>query len=449
MYEDVLRGLEPPPKKVEGAMMRTASSMVHCLPIASTQRAALLAAICSSQSRKKAESYLGTLGPVQYTTSRDNAGFIALGHDIERPPKTRLNYEKGAVEACVRNMLLHTDQESWGQTHYHIPNLVTTVNLSDGTTPLWKPGDDTTVPLPRLRREAGVNESYRMYLQSCGVCSTKNKKDSEGEAIVRQCIWDLVDELFPPRKIVGECAHGQLLHAVTADQRKARAGVNYVEGNHLHDPLEKLYRVAEELSTWDAKLKLGGLRCFLKSNYLHRHAGKGSCASHSDRHSLFCEESLADPCPHCQLPYLILTDLKLQADEKHHPLIDDCAGHFKRYMAYQLRVANARAGIAVREAEQTVDDVVEQMDYMMTFQSLYGIETTVKFFGKRGILMHGTEAHFLTTSGTKQTHYFNHISLHDMKQDWRTVLALFRCSCRTGHGGHIPRSKANPHSDGV
>jgi len=142
----------------------------------------------------------------------------------------------------------------------------------------------------------------------------------------------------------------------------------------LHDPLEKLYRVAEELTTWDAKLKLGGLRYFLKSNYLHRHAYKGACSSHSDRHSLFCEETRADPCPQCQLPYLILTDLKLDADEKHHSLIDDCAGHFKRHMAYQLRVANARAGIAKREAEQTVDDVVEQMDYMMTFQSLYDME---------------------------------------------------------------------------
>jgi hypothetical protein len=122
--------------------------------------------------------------------------------------------------------------------------------------------------------------------------------------------------------------------------------------------------------------------------------------------------------------------MKREADERHHPLIDDCAGHFKRYMAYQLRVANARAGIAKRELEQTVDDVVEQMDYMMTFQSLYGIETTVKFFGKRGILMHGTEAHFMTTSGHKQTHYFNHIALHDMKQDWKTVLALFESKLR-------------------
>jgi hypothetical protein len=66
-------------------------------------------------------------------------------------------------------------------------------------------------------------------------------------------------------------------HTVTADQRKAPAGVNYVEGNHLHDSLDKLHRVAEDFPTWDAKLKIGGLRYFLKSNYLRRHAGKGSC----------------------------------------------------------------------------------------------------------------------------------------------------------------------------
>ena len=41
------------------------------------------------------------------------------------------------------------------------------------------------------------------------------------------------------------------------------------------------------------------------------------------------------------------------------------------------------------QAEQTTVDIVEQMDYVMTFQALYGLETTVKFFGKRGMLLHG------------------------------------------------------------
>jgi hypothetical protein len=67
----------------------------------------------------------------------------------------------------------------------------------------------------------------------------------------------------------------------------------------------------------------------------------------------------------------------------------------------------------------------------MTFQALYGIETTVKFFGKRGMLLHGTEANFKTPSGKTDTHYINHISLHDMKQDWMTVLALFESKVRT------------------
>ena len=215
-----------------------------------------------------AERYLGKFGPVQFSRSRDNAGFIALGHEIKKGSKTRLNYDKGAVEACVRNMHLHTDQESWGQTHYHVPSLVTVVTLSDKKTPLWVPGDTTLVPLPRLRREARINESYRVYLQSCGVSSTKKSSDKAVPAFIRAWLWEGVDYLYPPRKIVGECAHAQLLHAVTADQRNACAGVNYVEGNHLHDPLEKLQRVAEEFPTWNAKLKLGGLRYFLKLNYL-------------------------------------------------------------------------------------------------------------------------------------------------------------------------------------
>jgi hypothetical protein len=183
-------------------------------------------------------------------------------------------------------------------------------------------------------------------------------------------------------------------------------------------------------------------------------------------------EEPADPmvpgCEACELPFFVLEDLKRVAAPHHHVLIDDCATHFKSYMSYQMRAGNARAGILAREvfyniisqpcisklfdtcgypyftiaaslppslppfqqAEQTEEDVVEQLDYMMTFQALYGLETTVNFFGKRGMLLHGTEAHFQTVGGKRDTHYFSHISMHDMKQDWRTVLALFESKLR-------------------
>jgi hypothetical protein len=36
----------------------------------------------------------------------------------------------------------------------------------------------------------------------------------------------------------------------------------------------------------------------------------------------------------------------------------------------------------------------------------------------------------MTVGGERDTHYFNHISMHDMKQDWRTVLALFESKLR-------------------
>jgi len=242
MCADVLHGLEPAPKTVEDKLLRTVGSMANCLPRESTQKRVLLAALCSSQTRANAEKYAG-VGRKLYTRARNDAGFVALGHDIEKPAITRQNYKKDVVEHCVRDMLLHTDQESWGQTLYHIPGLVTPVITSTKDV-LWDPGQDNSVYMPRLRREAGMNESYRTYKLSCG----------EGD------------------KTVGECAHAQLLHVVTASQRKARAGVNYVEGNHLHDPLEKLYCIAKETPTWDAKLKLGGVRYFLKSEYLHRHA---------------------------------------------------------------------------------------------------------------------------------------------------------------------------------
>jgi hypothetical protein len=268
MYEDVLRGMEPAPKVVEDKLLRTVSSMANILPRNSPQRSVLLASMCASQTRECAAKYLGGCGPGQYSKSRDDAGFIALGHEIHRPTTTRENYVKCDVEFCISHMLGHTDQESWGQCKYNLPNLVTEVKSAAGHT-LWAQEDEKVVRIPRLRREAGVNESYRVYLQAY------NAKGGS-------CI--------------GECAHGQLLKAVTANQRVARAGVNYVEGNHLHDPLEKLYLVANNTPEWDAKLKLGAVRYFLKTEYLHRHAGVGACGTHSDRCALFGEAPDGEGC---------------------------------------------------------------------------------------------------------------------------------------------------------
>ena len=231
-------------------------------------------------------------------------------------------YDKDVVETCIHHMLGQCDQESWGSTDYHLPGLVTEITTSNGGS-IWRPGDDTTINLPCLRREAGINETYRSYLESCPEGSER----------------------------VGENAHRLLLQAVTATQRKARAGVNYVEGNHLHDPLEKLFLIAKECPTWNAKLLLGGTRYFLKTDYIQRHAGKGNCPSHCEEHSLFADpaEAIVPGCEGCQLPFLVLEDLKRVAADHHHVLIDDCGEHFKMYMAYQMRAGNARAGTLARE----------------------------------------------------------------------------------------------------
>ena len=77
-----------------------------------------------------------------------------MGHDIEKPEITGQNYKKDIVGHCVRDMLLNKDQESWGQTLYHLPGLVTPVFTSTKDT-LRGPDQNTSVYMPRLRREAG------------------------------------------------------------------------------------------------------------------------------------------------------------------------------------------------------------------------------------------------------------------------------------------------------
>jgi hypothetical protein len=335
MMTDVLSGMEPQPSGE--AFLKTAASLVSCLPQASIGRSALLAVMCASQTHQNVRRYIPSLGKKLFTKSRDDAGFMALGHELKVLPPTLQRYDKAVVEDAVHHILKNTAQDSWGSTEYHLPGLVTAVTSHDGEA-LWCPGQEKMVTMPCLRRECGIVDSWRGYFQS------------------RQHGADHL----------GETAFTQLLHVVTASQMKARAGVNYVEGQHLHDPLAKVELIAKGVRGWDSKLMLGGLRYFLKTEYLHRHAGKGECCSHSDRHSLFCEPADdADACDACQLPFLVLADLKRVAADDYAEVLDDCGEHFKTYMAYQLRVANARRGMKIREEEQGPDDVREQMDYMV------------------------------------------------------------------------------------
>ena len=229
---------------------------------------------------------------------------------------------------------------------------------------------------------------------------------------------------------LGENSHRNLLHLVTATQRAARAGVNYVEGKNLHDPLDKLLQIAVENPVWDVKLFLPMVKYLLKTEYLHRHACSGDAPSHCPRHALLHEETGGKDCESCQLVFMVLDDLKRVCDQKHHVLVGDCADHFMQYMGYQMRVRAARDGMALLEAKQSPHDVRCQLDFMMTFQPLFALETTVKFFGKRGMLLHGTEARFMAEDKSVKINYFNHIAMSDMKQDCKTVLVVFESKVR-------------------
>jgi hypothetical protein len=81
MMDDVLRDLEPPPS--EQQLLQTVGSMQARLPKGSVQRSVLVAAMCSSQTRTAAMKYITPLGKKQFARARDDAGFIALGHELE------------------------------------------------------------------------------------------------------------------------------------------------------------------------------------------------------------------------------------------------------------------------------------------------------------------------------------------------------------------------------
>jgi hypothetical protein len=87
MEADVLADLEPLPDNDE--CLKAAGSLISCLRRTSTQRSALLAVVCSSQNHANAKRYMPTLGEELFRKTRDDAGFMALGHDVEVPLKTR------------------------------------------------------------------------------------------------------------------------------------------------------------------------------------------------------------------------------------------------------------------------------------------------------------------------------------------------------------------------
>ena len=71
MMNDVLRDLEPPPS--EQRLLQTVGSMQARLPKSSVQRAVLVAAMCSSQTRTAAQKYITPLGSDLFERARDDA----------------------------------------------------------------------------------------------------------------------------------------------------------------------------------------------------------------------------------------------------------------------------------------------------------------------------------------------------------------------------------------
>jgi hypothetical protein len=103
---------------------------------------------------------------------------------------------------------------------------------------LWRPADGSkTTNTPRLRRESGLNGTWRKHHVS------------------------LVD----PNERLGERAFRGILKALTATQLKTRTGVNHVEAGLAHDPLIKLVRIAKKAyPSWGRKKMLAHTKCFLK-----------------------------------------------------------------------------------------------------------------------------------------------------------------------------------------
>ena len=216
--------------------MDTLASMAAALPERSNQRKVILAAVAASHSRGDVQEHI-PIGKDLWKTSETNAAFLLHGHELETPTMTKQKYRKDVVEDAVSHILARTQQESWGSTDYHMTNLTTAVTTSAGVA-LWKPGDSKKVNIPCMRRESGLNASWRDYFTS------HSGKDAH----------------------IGGKALRDLQKALTASQSKARTGVNNVGADLLHDPLIRLGRIVDAAHPlWSKKKMLACLKCFFLS----------------------------------------------------------------------------------------------------------------------------------------------------------------------------------------
>ena len=253
--------------------MDTLASMAAALPERSNQRKVILAAVAASHSRGDVQEHI-PIGKDLWKTSETNAAFLLHGHELETPTMTKQKYRKDVVEDAVSHILARTQQESWGSTDYHMTNLTTAVTTSAGVA-LWKPGDSKKVNIPCMRRESGLNASWRDYFTS------HSGKDTR----------------------IGEKAFRDLQKALTASQSKARTGVNYVEAGLLHDPLTKLGRIVDvACPSWPKKKMLACLKYFFKVEYPTNHAMKDRRTSHFDAHALFGNATTCGDCRRCNTP---------------------------------------------------------------------------------------------------------------------------------------------------
>jgi len=217
------------------SLMSTIADVAAALPERSNQRRALLACVAASQDKIKVQSHI-KMGRKLWKTSVRNSDFLLHGHELQSAPMTQQRYKKAVVEDAVEHVLEHTQQGSWGSTDYHMTNLTTPVDSSKKVV-LWDVGASKKINIPCLRRESGLNSTWRDYYTS----------------------------RVSPDDRIGEKAFRDLQKALTAGQRKARTGVNYVEAVLLHDPLTKLGRVVDAACPeWPKKKMLACLKYFFK-----------------------------------------------------------------------------------------------------------------------------------------------------------------------------------------
>lgn len=230
---------------------------------------------------------------------------------------------------------------------------------------------------------------------------------------------------------LSKCSFRRIAVKITHKDPITKTAVDYVTVGLIYENFDLLKRLAEDFFQCDGErrlflLELEVARCYVKYNFdqtLSLSENENMCSAHNIDHGLGSTNfSNSVTCSHCKHLFYVVDHLKekIQASIPHNQsaldAVDACKERIQLYMGHRVRVVNQKRhiekeleGMRIDYEERHLQERLEEMrveceegkevtkilmtaDFKMKQTSKYPKESTLQFYAKKGMTVHGVMA---------------------------------------------------------